>query len=178
MDNIFLLPHARTNWQHVFTDGPGVMGRSIPCPRGKLLGGSTSVNGTVSIRGHPLDYDDWAAQGNPGWAYADVLPFFKRHEHCDRGAHAGVQCRRGRRIHPQPARAGPACRAGMATSCTFVPVEMKFGGYIAHRHVSAAASDVPGKALRVQRVVGQPVQALALHMAAALTQNAPNSAPA
>lgn len=55
MGNVFLLPHARTHWQHTFTGGPGVMNRSIPCPRGKLLGGSTSVNGSVYIRGHRLD---------------------------------------------------------------------------------------------------------------------------
>ncbi|MGE0803225.1 MAG: GMC family oxidoreductase [Lautropia sp.] len=78
--NIFLLPSARYNWQHVFTGGPGVDGREIPCPRGRLLGGSTSVNGTVYMRGHRLDYDDWAAAGNDGWSYADVLPAYRRHE--------------------------------------------------------------------------------------------------
>jgi choline dehydrogenase len=84
--NIFLLPHARYNWQHEFTGGPGVNGRLIPCPRGKLLGGCTSVNGTVYMRGHPGDYDQWAAQGNAGWAYADVLPYFKKHENRAGGA--------------------------------------------------------------------------------------------
>lgn len=84
MGNIFLLPHEATNWQFEFTGGPGVDGRRIPCPRGKLLGGSTSVNGTVYIRGHRLDYDDWAALGNTGWAWSDVLPFFKQQERYDR----------------------------------------------------------------------------------------------
>jgi choline dehydrogenase-like flavoprotein len=78
--NIFLLPHARYNWQHVFTGGPAVGGREIPCPRGRLVGGCTSVNGTVYMRGHRSDYDQWAAAGNPGWAFEDVLPFFMRHE--------------------------------------------------------------------------------------------------
>ena len=115
MGNIFLLPHARTNWQHAFTGGPGVMGRSIACPRGKLLGGSTSVNGTVYIRGHPLDYDDWAAQGNPGWAYADVLPFFKRHEHYDRGDSAwhGTQ---GELSVQRPAERNPLAHAFVAAA--------------------------------------------------------------
>lgn len=84
--NIFLLPHERTNWQFEFTGGAGVGHRRIPCPRGRLLGGCTSVNGTVYMRGHRLDYDEWAALGNAGWAWADVLPFFKRHEDHDRGA--------------------------------------------------------------------------------------------
>jgi choline dehydrogenase len=85
--NIFLLPHARYNWQHEFTGGPGVNGRQIPCPRGKLLGGCTSVNGTVYMRGHKSDYDQWAAQGNAGWGYDSVLPFFRQHE--NRAAEGG-----------------------------------------------------------------------------------------
>ena len=78
--NIFLLPHARYNWQHEFTGGPGVHGRTLICPRGKLMGGCSSVNGSVYIRGHHSDYDDWAAHGNEGWGWSDVLPVFKRHE--------------------------------------------------------------------------------------------------
>jgi choline dehydrogenase len=78
--NVFLLPDARYNWQHVYSGGPEVNGRQIPCPRGKLLGGCTSVNGTVYMRGHPTDYDEWAALGNEGWGYQDVLAYYKRHE--------------------------------------------------------------------------------------------------
>ena len=78
--NIFLLPHPRYNWQHAFDGGPGVNGRQIACPRGRLFGGCTSVNGTVYMRGHRSDYDDWAALGNDGWSYEDVLPAYKQHE--------------------------------------------------------------------------------------------------
>lgn len=88
--NVFLLPHARYNWQHEFSGGPGVKHRRIPCPRGRLLGGCTSVNGTVYMRGHRLDYDEWAALGNPGWSFADVLPFYTKHEDYDRLAHNGA----------------------------------------------------------------------------------------
>ena len=84
--NIFLLPHGRYNWQHMFTGGPGVNGRQIPCPRGRLFGGSTSVNGTVYNRGHHSD--EWAALGYVGWAFADVLPWFKQHENRAAGASA------------------------------------------------------------------------------------------
>ncbi len=55
-------------------------GRRIPIPRGRVLGGSSSVNGMVYYRGHPKDYDDWAAEGNSGWSHADVLPYFLRSE--------------------------------------------------------------------------------------------------
>ena len=78
--NIFLLPHARYNWQHAYSGGPEINGRQIPCPRGKLFGGCTSVNGTVYIRGHRSDYDEWAALGNDGWGYQEVLAAYKRHE--------------------------------------------------------------------------------------------------
>jgi choline dehydrogenase len=78
--NVFLIPHARYNWQHVYSGGPEVNGRQIPCPRGKLFGGCTSINGTVYMRGHPTDYDEWAALGNDGWSHQDVLACYKRHE--------------------------------------------------------------------------------------------------
>ena len=84
--NIFLLPHARYNWQHGFQGGAAVNGRTIACPRGKLFGGCSSVNGSVYIRGHRLDYDEWAALGNAGWAYEDVLPVFRQHENRHAGA--------------------------------------------------------------------------------------------
>ena len=86
--NVFLLPHERYNWMHAFTGGAAVNGRTIPCARGRLFGGCTSVNGTVYMRGHPSDYDGWAAAGNPGWAYADVLPVYKRHENRAAGGNA------------------------------------------------------------------------------------------
>lgn len=78
--NIFLLPYAKYNWQYEFSGGAGVGGRAIPCPRGKMLGGCSSVNGSVYIRGHRSDYDDWLAAGNAGWGFDDVLPFFKKQE--------------------------------------------------------------------------------------------------
>jgi choline dehydrogenase len=84
--NIFLLPHDRYNWKHEFQGGEAVEFRRIACPRGRLLGGSTSVNGSIYIRGHRLDYDDWASSGNSGWSFAEVLPFFKQMENFESGA--------------------------------------------------------------------------------------------
>lgn len=84
--NVFLLPHERYNWQFSFRGGEGVNQRDIPCPRGRLFGGCTSVNGTVYIRGNRLDYDEWTALGNPGWSADDVLPFYTRHENRAAGA--------------------------------------------------------------------------------------------
>lgn len=78
--NIFLLPHAKYNWQYEFEGDAAINHRKIAVPRGRLLGGCSSVNGSVYIRGHRHDYDAWAAQGNPGWSFEDVLPAYKRHE--------------------------------------------------------------------------------------------------
>ena len=83
--NRVLLPHDKYNWKHSFTTGDRLNNQTIPNPRGKLFGGSSSVNGMVYMRGHRNDYDGWAALGNEGWSYDDVLPAFKRHEHHEGG---------------------------------------------------------------------------------------------
>lgn len=78
--NVFLLTDKRFNWQYQFEASPEVGGREISCPRGKMLGGCTVLNGAVYIRGHPRDYDDWAGHGVKGWDFPDVLKAFKAHE--------------------------------------------------------------------------------------------------
>ncbi|MBE0589363.1 MAG: GMC family oxidoreductase N-terminal domain-containing protein, partial [Hydrogenophaga sp.] len=75
-------------WGYATVPQPGLNGRRGYQPRGKVLGGSSSINAMIYARGHASDYDDWAAQGNPGWSFADVLPYFKRSEHNQRGADA------------------------------------------------------------------------------------------
>lgn len=70
----------RVNWLYSQEPGPYTNGRRIVAPRGKTLGGSSSINGMVFNRGQPLDFDTWAQLGNRGWGYADVLPYFKRLE--------------------------------------------------------------------------------------------------
>ncbi len=67
-------------WQFSAEPTPNTNGRRIPLPQGRTLGGSSSINGLVYNRGQPEDYDRWAALGNPGWSYADLLPYFRRNE--------------------------------------------------------------------------------------------------
>ena len=83
-----LLSSDRFNWNYVSDPEPHLDGRRLTHPRGRVLGGSSSINGMVYIRGHAGDYDGWAASGLAGWGYADVLPYFKRAEHHCRGADA------------------------------------------------------------------------------------------
>jgi choline dehydrogenase len=74
------------NWAYRAEPDPGLAGQSDYWPRGKVLGGSGSINAMVWIRGDARDFDDWAAEGNPGWTYADCLPFFKALEDNEAGA--------------------------------------------------------------------------------------------
>ena len=74
------------NWSFETVPQPGLNGRRGYQPRGKVLGGSTSINSMIYLRGLREDYEHWAALGNAGWAWADVLPYFKRAEHNERGA--------------------------------------------------------------------------------------------
>lgn len=77
-----------TDWCYVTQPDPGLAGRRLKWPRGRVLGGSSSINGLLYIRGHPRDYDEWRQKGNVGWAYDDVLPYFRRSEDQARGADA------------------------------------------------------------------------------------------
>ncbi|MGB8693769.1 MAG: GMC family oxidoreductase N-terminal domain-containing protein [Steroidobacteraceae bacterium] len=74
----FTDPHF--NWKYSAQPDPGLANRQAYWPRGKVLGGSSSINAMVYVRGHRGDFDDWAAAGNPGWGYADVLSYFMKSE--------------------------------------------------------------------------------------------------
>ncbi|HWN38757.1 MAG TPA: GMC family oxidoreductase N-terminal domain-containing protein [Gammaproteobacteria bacterium] len=71
----------RFGWGLSTVPQPHLNGRRVPLPRGRVMGGTGSINGMAYFRGPARDYDDWAAMGNPGWSYADLLPYFLRSEH-------------------------------------------------------------------------------------------------
>lgn len=81
----------RYDWGYKAEPEDTLDGRSVVCPRGKVIGGSSSINGMIYVRGHASDFDHWAEMGASGWSYADVLPYFKRMEN----AHIGVSDWRG-----------------------------------------------------------------------------------
>ena len=78
--------NPNVDWCYKTEPDPGLNGRSIEWPRGKVLGGSSSLNGLLYVRGQPQDYDRWRQMGNAGWGWDDVLPLFKRAEKNERGA--------------------------------------------------------------------------------------------
>ncbi len=87
---------ARYDWGFRTEPEPHLDGRRLAVPRGKVIGGSSSINGMIYVRGHARDYDHWRDQGAAGWGYADVLPYFKRLESWDDGGHGGDADWRGR----------------------------------------------------------------------------------
>src|SRR6202789_3298030 len=80
-----LINNPKANWLYTSEPEASMNGRSIPVPRGRLLGGSSAINGLAFVRGQAQDFDTWAQMGNQGWSYDDVLPFFKRMERYESG---------------------------------------------------------------------------------------------
>ncbi len=72
--------NPRVDWGFKTAEEPGLNGRSLNYPRGRVIGGCSSINGMIYMRGQARDYDLWRQMGNPGWAWDDVLPYFLRHE--------------------------------------------------------------------------------------------------
>jgi choline dehydrogenase-like flavoprotein len=77
---LYLMGNPRTDWGYKTAEEAGLNGRSLAYPRGRVLGGCSSINGMIYMRGQARDYDLWRQMGNPGWAWEDVLPYFKQHE--------------------------------------------------------------------------------------------------
>jgi choline dehydrogenase-like flavoprotein len=83
---LFAIGNPRSDWMFKTEPEPGLNGRSLNYPRGKVIGGSSSINAMIYMRGQAADYDHWRQLGLTGWGWDDVLPFFKRHEHHFLGA--------------------------------------------------------------------------------------------
>lgn len=84
------------DWGYFSEPEPHLGGRRMATPRGKVIGGSSSINGMIYVRGHAKDYEHWAESGAQGWNYANVLPYFKRMEHWHSGGHGGDPDWRGK----------------------------------------------------------------------------------
>ena len=83
---LYCMNNPRTDWCMATESEPGLNGRALSYPRGKVLGGCSSINGMIYMRGQARDYDQWRQLGNPGWGWDDVLPYFRKSEDSHRGA--------------------------------------------------------------------------------------------
>src|SRR5262249_31738091 len=78
---LFAIGNPRSDWMFKTEAVPGLNGRTLNYPRGKVIGGSSSINAMIYMRGQAADYDHWRQLGLTGWSWKDVLPIFKQHEH-------------------------------------------------------------------------------------------------
>ena len=100
----------RYDWGYWSEPEPHLGGRKLACPRGKVIGGSSSINGMVYVRGHAKDFDTWAEMGASGWSYSDILPYYRRLENVDytdseevenlRGVNGPLNITKGKRMNP------------------------------------------------------------------------------
>ena len=99
-----MITNPAVNWLYSSEPEAATNGRRIPVPRGRLLGGSSAINGLAFVRGQAQDFDTWAQMGNPGWSHADVLPFFKRMERYEGDGDDALRGRDGplRVTNPKP----------------------------------------------------------------------------
>ena len=114
------------DWGYRAEPEDGLNGRSLVCPRGKVIGGSSSINGMIYVRGNPMDYDHWRDEGAAGWGYADVLPYFRRMETSHggeapwRGTDGPLHVTRGPRDNPlHHAFVEAATEAGYTTTADY-----------------------------------------------------------
>jgi choline dehydrogenase len=137
-----LMFKSSLDWDLFGEREPGLGGRRLYMPRGKMIGGSGSMNAMIYLRGNRLDYDDWAAGGADGWSYDDVLPYFKRAEDNERGEDAfhGV--------------GGPLtvsdCRSGTALTDAMLAAAVE-AGYEANPDLNGAQQDGVGRFQLTQR---------------------------
>ena len=99
-----LIANPAVNWLYSSEPEASTNGRRLPVPRGRILGGSSAINGLAFVRGQAQDFDSWAQMGNRGWSYQDVLPFFKRMETYESGGDDRFRGRSGplRVTNPEP----------------------------------------------------------------------------
>ena len=105
------LVNPSVNWMYEAEASAGTNGRKIPTPRGKVIGGSSSINGLIFNRGQRMDFDVWAQKGNRGWSYDDVLPYFRRYESHDDSADASYRGQTGEMRITDLAWRDPLCEA-------------------------------------------------------------------
>ncbi|MBW4052489.1 MAG: choline dehydrogenase [Proteobacteria bacterium] len=119
----------RYNWMYRTEPEAALDGRSTLWPRGKVLGGSSSINAMVFVRGQPSDYDDWRGAGNPGWSWQDVLPYFRKLEDHAWGASEYHGAGGPVHVHDPSAAVHPLCKSFLeACAAAGIPITRDFNG--------------------------------------------------
>ena len=122
--------NPETAWQHVTMPQPGLAGRTVPLPQGRGLGGGSSINAMMYVRGNQADFDGWYSEGNPGWSYTEVLPYFRRAEDFADGAsrYRGVDGPLSVVHYERPSIASEAFRAAAVESGRASEVDLDYNG--------------------------------------------------
>ncbi len=126
------------DWDLFGEQEPGLAGRRLYLPRGRVIGGSSSINAMIYLRGHRADFDEWAANGADGWSYDEVLPYFKRSEDNERGADAfhGV--------------GGPLAVSDSRSMCPLIEAELEAAVQAGYEHIEDLNVDQPEGVSRFQ----------------------------
>ena len=120
---------SRYNWMYQTEPEPALGGRAAFWPRGKVLGGSSSINAMVFVRGQPADYEDWRGAGNPGWGWQEVLPYFRKLEDHAWGASEYHGAGGPVHVHDPAAAVHPLCSVFLAACAeTGIPITHDFNG--------------------------------------------------
>jgi choline dehydrogenase len=146
-----MLDHDTLTWKYRAEPDPGTNGREIIYTRGRVIGGSSSINGLIYIRGQPEDYDHWAQLGNRGWSWDDCLPYFKNAERWEgeetavRGKDGPLFTSRttGRRSAPRCWRRAKKSASNTARTSTTCRPAIRTASAGASRRVAVAAAPVP-----------------------------------
>ena len=153
-----LIANPAANWCYSAEPEAGTNGRRLPVPRGKLLGGSSAINGLVFVRGQAQDYDTWAQLGNRGWSYADVLPFFKKLESYEGGEDA-YRGRDGPLRVTDPEEPGPLFEALVeAAAQVGIPTNADYNGATQEGIVRSQATIARGRRMSTAHCYLEPIR--------------------
>src|SRR4051812_15430065 len=162
-----LITNPAANWLYSAEPEANTNGRRIPVPRGKLLGGSSAINGMAFVRGQAQDFDTWAQMGNTGWSYREVLPFFKRIESYQGGGEDEYRGRDGPLTVTDPQPTEPIFQALIAAAGEVgIRHNRDYNGAVQDGIAMSQASIFRGKRVSTARAYLDPIRKRAnLHIA-------------
>src|SRR5947209_12096311 len=154
-----LIKNPAANWLYSSEPEANTNGRRIPVPRGKLLGGSSAINGMAFVRGQAQDFDTWAQMGNTGWSYREVLPFYKRIESYQGGGEDDYRGRDGPLVVTDPQPTEPIFQALIAAAAEVgIRHNLDYNGAAQDGIAMSQASIFRGKRVSTARAYLDPIR--------------------